>query len=287
MTVTGATKVLALLGDPVARSLSPQMHNAWIADFGLDAIYVALPISRDGAEDAFKQLARFGFHGVNVTVPFKERAAHHADACVQSVSQIGAANTLSWRHGVVTAHNTDFVATARAIEEEAPGFLRQAKKAIVLGGGGAARAMAFGIAVEEGPEIVIINRSKEKARVVAGLIAPFAGGGARVADWADLAHEMVGADVLLNATTLGMNCVDEIVWPLDALPAHAIVFDAVYTPLNTSLLNAARARGLRVVDGLSMLVHQGAEAFHIWFGQRPDTALARARLLSILQERPA
>jgi shikimate dehydrogenase len=285
MSVTGATKVLALLGDPVARSLSPQMQNAWIADFGLDAIYVTLRIPPSGADDAFRHIGKLELFGANVTVPYKELAARYAGSRAGIVEQIGAANTLCWTSNELIAHNTDYIATARAIEEAAPGFLRHAKKVIVVGGGGAARAMAFGVAGEDGPEIVIINRSLEKAQVIASAIAPRVKAGARAAAWADMAVEMQDGDLLINATTLGMYGVDETRWPVEALPAHAVVFDAVYIPLETPLLAAARARGLCVIDGLSMLTHQGAEAFQNWFGQRPDTQLARARLLSIIRGR--
>ncbi len=279
MTITGATKVLAILGNPVTHSLSPQMHAGWIADHGIDAAYVALPLAHDGVTEALRALRGVGFHGANVTVPFKEAAASAADVRSTDVEALGVANTLHWKDGTLHAHNTDWRGARRALDEVVPQWTRDVRHAVVVGGGGAARAMAYGVAQEGGPRVIIVNRSLEKARAIATSL------GAETRDWSDLPAALSDADLIINATSLGMTGAASIDWPLAGAKPTAIVFDAVYAPLETDLLKAARARGLRTVDGLGMLIHQGALAFEIWFGIKPDTAKARERLLAILAAR--
>lgn len=278
-TISGATRVLAILGSPVTHSLSPHMHAGWIADHGIDATYVALSLAHDGVRETMRALAQVGFHGANVTVPFKAAAAQAADVRSGDVETLGVANTLQWKDGKLHAHNTDWQGARRALDDAFPDWVRDVQHAVVIGGGGAARAIAYGIAHAGGPRVTIVNRALEKAQAIADLV----GGGARA--WADLPAVMRDADLIVNATSLGMTGAAPFDWPLGAAKPGAIVYDAVYAPLETDLLKGARARGLRTVDGLGMLIHQGALAFEIWFGVRPDTARARARLLAILAAR--
>ncbi len=279
MTITGATKVLAIFGNPVTHSLSPQMHAGWIADHGIDATYVALPLAHDGVSETMRALRHVGLHGVNVTVPFKEAAAQAADVRTGDVEALGVANTLHWKDGRLHAHNTDWQGARRALDDAFPDWARDARRAVVIGGGGAARAMAYGIARNGGPRVTIVNRSLEKAQAIAGFLS----GDARA--WSELPATLRDADLIVNATSLGMTGAASFDWPLANAKPGAIVYDAVYAPLETDLLKAARARNLRTVDGLGMLIHQGALAFEIWFGIKPDTAKARERLLAILAAR--
>lgn len=278
--ITGATKVLAIFGNPVAHSLSPQLHAGWIADHGIDATYVALEVQRDHARETLRALRRLGLHGANVTVPFKEDARHAADICTEDVTALGVANTLSWRDGGIHAHNTDWSGARAAIDEGAPGWIAEARRVLVIGAGGAARAMAFGL---RGPEIVVVNRTREKADEVVHFLASY--GAAEARDWSALPAAIADADVIVNASTLGMKGADAIDWPLALAKPGAIVLDAVYAPGGTDLVRKARARGLRTVNGLDMLIHQGALAFEIWFGVKPDTDKARQRLNAILAAR--
>ncbi|MDX2235287.1 MAG: shikimate dehydrogenase [Hyphomonadaceae bacterium] len=283
MTVTGATKVLAVLGDPVAHSLSPAMLGGWIADHGLDAVYVPLRVDRGEAARTFQALPGLGLHGANVTVPFKETALEAASVHSADVKTLGVANTLAWIGGQVHAFNTDCGGARAAIEEAHPGWAEAAQRVLVIGAGGAARAMAFGLVRGQGPHVTFVNRTRGKAEEAAALMRGF--GPTDAQDWSALPDAFAEADVIVNASTLGMTGHATHPWPIERAKPSAIVYDAVYAPLETDLLKAARLRGLRTVDGLGMLIHQGAMAFRIWFGVAPDTAKARARLLAILAAR--
>lgn len=281
--ISGTTKVLAVFGNPVTHSLSPQMHAGWIADHDLDAAYVPLEIHPEHALDTFRAVKRLGLYGANVTAPFKEDAFLAADVSTEGAAALGVANTLRRRGDLVEAHNTDWQGTRAALDEAAPDWLSGTRRVLIVGAGGAARAMGFGLLLEGAPEAVIVNRTEEKAADVARFLSAY--GDVRAAPMETLADEIAGADVIVNASSLGMKNGPSIEWPLMRARPEAIVFDAVYAPLETALLKAARARGLRTVDGLRMLVHQGALAFEVWFGVRPDPEKARARLLSILAAR--
>ena len=285
MTITGATKVLALFGNPVTHSLSPQMHAGWLGDHGIDATYVALPLANDSIDATMRKLRNVGFHGANITVPFKEAASAAADTRSKEVMALGVANVLHWADGKLHAHNTDWAGARAALDEAIPDWRASVKRAVIIGGGGAARAMAFALAGPDGPQISIVNRSPEKATAIAQLVAPFTGAVAEGLDWVALTGAMAQADLVVNATSLGMAGAAPFDWRLADLKPNAIVYDAVYAPLETELLKAARARGLRTVDGLGMLIHQGALAFEIWFGVKPDTHKARERLLAIVAAR--
>jgi len=271
--ISGATKILAVLGAPVTHSLSPQMHNAWLAEAGIDAVYAALPIG----PGAFAGLRDMGLFGVNVTVPFKERAAAIATDLDETAARLGAANVLAFRGGPVAGYNTDARGFIASLDEDAPGWRARVDAAVVLGAGGAARAIAWGLAAAGVGEILIANRTSARADDVAQLhpaMAPW--------PWERIDAAFARADLIVNATSLGLAGAASPAWPLHAAPAHAIVADAVYRPLETPLLAAARARGLAVVDGLGMLIHQGAAAFSIWFDVAPDVSRARGRLLAAL-----
>lgn len=272
------TKRYAVIGDPVSHSLSPLMHNGWIADHRLDASYEAVRVRSDDPVRTIRAMA--GYSGLNVTVPHKEAAARAAERASACARQLNAANTLTWRDDVLHGDNTDASGFVHSLDEAAPDW-RSAKTALVIGAGGAGRAVAFGLAGENSPAIVIVNRTLERADAAARLIGPHGANGVKARKWHELAACIAEADVIVNTTTLGMNDAP-FDWPLDAAKPGAIVADIVYRPLETGLLRAARARGLKTVDGLGMLIHQGALAFEIWHGVKPDTAKARERLMAAL-----
>jgi shikimate dehydrogenase len=273
------TRRYAVIGDPVSHSLSPLMHNAWIADHGFDASYEAVQLRSDDPVGAIRGLTRFA--GMNVTAPHKEAAAMAADDASPPVAAINAANTLTWRDGWLRADNTDIEGFARALNEAAPEW-RGAASALVVGAGGAGRGVAFAMAGQDGPQITIVNRTRERAQDAVRLIEPYCGQRVRARPWADLPACMAEADIIVNTTTLGVAGGPLFAWPIGAAPANAVVADIVYRPLETGLLRAARARGLRTVDGLGMLIHQGALAFELWFGVKPDTKRARQLLIAAL-----
>ena len=272
MTITAATKVYAIIGDPVAHSLSPIMQNGWIADHGLDAVYVALPLKSANAVAAIRALKQLGLAGANVTVPHKEAAARAADR-----SEAAIANVLRWEpDGTVSAFNTDGAGFLDSLDEAAPHWRGRATRALIVGAGGGAQ----GIAQALSPHVAtvhVINRTPERAEAVAKSIA-----NGRTLRWDDLERGFGAADLIVQTTTLGFDGADSPEWPLAVCKPTTILADIVYRPLETPFLAATRRRGLIAVDGLGMLIHQGARSFEIWFGVKPDAVKARARLVQAL-----
>jgi shikimate dehydrogenase len=272
MKITAATKVLAVVGDPVGHSLSPLMHNAWIADHGLDAVYVALPLRSNHPVAAFRALKGAGFAGLNVTVPHKEAAASAADR-----SEGAVANVLRWEEdGSLSAFNTDGLGFIDALDQAAPDWRARVKRVLILGAGGA----ALGVGTALSPHVDTIyfaNRTAERANAAASTLR-----NGRTLRWDDLERGFGAADLIIQTTTLGMSGQPDHDWPMQFSRPNAIVADIVYRPLETSFLAAARARGLTAMGGLGMFIHQGARSFELWFGVKPDTEKARARLIAAL-----
>ncbi|MBX9746420.1 MAG: shikimate dehydrogenase [Hyphomonadaceae bacterium] len=272
MIITAATKLLAVIGDPVGHSLSPLMHNAWIADHGLDAVYVALPLKTQDASSAIRALKGMGFAGLNVTVPHKEAAAKAADR-----SEGAVANVLRWEQdGSLSAFNTDGAGFIDALSEATPDWRVRVKRVLIVGAGGA----ALGIGAVLSPHVDTIhfaNRTPERGDAAASSIR-----NGRSLRWDDLERGFGAADLIVQTTTLGMAGQPVHDWPMQFTRPNAIAADIVYRPLETAFLAAARARGLTAIDGLGMFVHQGARAFELWFGVKPDVQKARARLLAAL-----
>jgi shikimate dehydrogenase len=270
MTITAATRVYAVVGDPVEHSLSPVMHNGWIADHGLDAVYVALPLKSENPVAALRALT--GFAGLNVTVPHKEAAAKAA-----ARSEAAVANVLRREEdGSFSAFNTDGAGFLDSLTESAADWRGQVRRVLILGAGGA----ALGIGQALSPFVDTIhfaNRTPARAEQTAAAIA-----NGRTMRWDDLERGFGHADLVVQATTLGMADQPDIEWPVSFCRPNAIVADIVYRPLDTDLLRAARERGLKTVDGLGMLIHQGARSFELWFGIKPDAAKARERLVAAL-----
>lgn len=271
MNITAATKVYAVIGDPVDHSLSPVMHNGWIADHELDAVYVALPLRTNDAVTAIRAL--HGFAGLNVTVPHKEAAAKAAARC-----ELAVANVLRREDdGAFSGFNTDGPGFLDALSEAAPDWRSRVRRVLILGAGGA--ALGVGRALSPCVDTIhFANRTVERGEQTASAIP-----NGRTTRWDDLERAFGHADLIVQTTTLGMVDQPEMNWPVSFCRPNAIVADLVYRPLDTPLLKAARERGLQTVDGLGMLIHQGARSFEIWFGIKPDIAKARERLLAALQ----
>ncbi len=272
MSITSATRLLVLLGDPVSHSLSPLMHNGWIADHGLDAVYVALRLESANPTETIRALKALDIAGANITVPHKEAAARAADVCDGIV-----ANTLHWGvNGVVSAFNTDGPGFLDALSEAAPNWAGQVRRVLIIGAGGAALAIGKGLSPRV-DTVCFINRTLARAQAAAESL-----GNGQHLRWEAMERGFADADLIVQATTLGLAGAPAPAWPVAHCRASTIVADIVYRPLQTELLRVARARGLTAMDGLGMLIHQGARAFEIWFGVRPDAATARARLLAAL-----
>jgi shikimate dehydrogenase len=274
--ISGVTRVLAVIGDPVDHSLSPAMHNGWIVDHGLDAIYIALPLTGADPLASLRGLRQFGLKGANVTVPHKEAAALSADR-----SEGAVANVLRWESdGSVSAFNTDGPGFLDSLDAAAPDWRGRLGRVLMLGAGGAAQAIATALSPHV-DTIHFANRTGARAERAAGALP-----NGRVLRWDDLERGFGAADLIVQATTLSMEAQPEIACPIAFCRANAIVADIVYRPLDTPLLSAARARGLVAVDGLGMLIHQGARSFELWFDIKPDVAKARTRLLAELGATP-
>ena len=275
--INGSTRLLGVIGWPVRHSRSPQMHAAAIEAAGLDLAYVPMEVAPERLADAIAGLRALGFLGCNVTIPHKVGVAQLADELTPAARAIGAANTLTFRpDSSIEGHNTDAEGAFEALEGDLPGFSAKGATVLVLGAGGTARGVAWGAAARGAARVLILNRTVATAQALAAeMQGLWPGREFRALHEASQVSQLDQLDVVLQATSLGMKPADAL--PIDPamLPATAAVLEAVYSPLETPFLAACRARGMRCVDGLSMLVAQGALSFERWTGIRPDRAAMR------------
>ena len=250
-------QVYGLLGNPVGHTLSPAMHEAAYAELGMDARYLAFEPDPGDVREAVHGADALGIRGLNVTIPFKQDVLAHVDPD-DLAARIGAANTIDFSADPPSGHNTDASGVLRALERHDVAV--DGREAVVVGAGGAGRAVAFALA-DAGATVAIANRTEERAHDLADDVPGAAGHGLD-----DLGSLVPGADLLVNATSVGME-EDRSPVPADALHADLAVLDAVYRPLETRLLREAGARGATTVDGAWMLLFQGVEAFEIWTGR--------------------
>lgn len=282
-TISGGARLAGVIGWPITHSLSPRLHGYWLSQNAIDGAYVPLGVSPDHLERALAGLAALGFAGANVTVPHKQRALAAVDEVAPVARRIGAVNTLIVQpDGRLYGTNTDAFGFLENLRERAPGWQAAAGPVLVLGAGGAARAVVAALIDAGVPELRIANRHIERAEAVAADI----GGPIRIVSWEQRADALPGIALLVNTTSLGMVGQPALQLDLSRLPPAAIVADIVYTPLTTPLLAAATARGNPVVDGLGMLLHQARPAFAAWYGHDPDvTDGLRRFLLEALSQR--
>ena len=256
-----------VMGWPIMHSRSPKLHNYWLAHYGLTGAYVPLAIEASGLEAALRALPALGFSGCNLTIPHKEAALRIVDEVSPLARRIGAVNCVVVRpDGSLEGRNYDAFGFVASLRERAPGLNFAGGPAVVMGAGGASRAIIAGLMDEGVPEIRLINRSPARAEALA---AEF-GGPVRALPWETRAGALEGAAIVVNTTSQGMVGEPPLDLALDALPVEALVVDIVYVPLETPLLASAKARGNRTVDGLGMLLHQGRPAFEAWFGVDPQ-----------------
>jgi shikimate dehydrogenase len=257
-----------VVGWPVAHSRSPLIHNYWLQAAGIDAVYEAVAVPPEADFRAkLEELREQGFAGVNVTIPHKEAAYAAVDTHDEAAAHLGAVNTILLTGGKISGHNTDgrgFIDSLAPVGDWASG------PALVLGAGGAARAIVGALLAAGLSDIRVSNRTRARAEAVAALAdTPENSGVVRVFDWAARAQAAEGATLLVNTTSLGMQGAPALDMSLDTLAAKATVADIVYVPLETDLLARARSQGHMPVNGLGMLVHQAAHAFDLWFGRHP------------------
>jgi shikimate dehydrogenase len=266
MKVTGSAVVAGVAGWPVKHSRSPLIHNYWIRKYGIDGAYVPFAIDPDGAHAAFRSLPSFGLAGMNVTAPHKEIAYRAMDEVDLWSQRLKAVNTIVVRDGVLCGSNTDAYGFLESLREAHPGWRPDAGPVVVLGAGGAARAIVGGLQEAGVPNILLANRTRERANAIEGEF----GEPIRAVAWEERAEALRGAALLVNTTSLGMGGQPLLDLVLDALPVDAAVYDIVYVPFETQLLAAARARGNLAIDGLGMLLHQARPGFCSWFGTDPE-----------------
>jgi shikimate dehydrogenase len=264
MTAETKARAACLIGWPAAHSRSPLIHHYWLRTLGIEGGYNIEAVPPEGFAEFVLHLSAHGFVGANVTIPHKERALALSapDARARAV---GAANTLWYDGGELRSTNTDIEGFIHNLDAAAPGW-DAAEEALVLGAGGSSRAVVFGL-IERGIKRVhLANRTIDRARALADQF----GASVHPVAWDAIGDLLVEAGLLVNTTSLGMHGQPPLVIDPGRLPSQAVVADLVYVPLETALLAAARARGLRTADGLGMLLHQAVRGFELWFGQRPQ-----------------
>jgi shikimate dehydrogenase len=265
--LSGRTRLAGIMGWPVAHSLSPRLHGHWLRRYGIDAAYVPLSVPPEQLPQALSALPALGFAGVNLTIPHKEAAVSLVDRLSPRAQRIRAVNTVVVEaDGMLSGDNTDGFGFIAALSESQVGWRAEAGPAVVLGAGGAARAVSVALLDAGVSEVRLLNRTPERARALADEL----GGSVQAVDWTARAAALDGAALLVNTTSLGMRGQPPLVLTLDSLPRTALVTDVVYTPLITPLLALAQARGNPVVDGLGMLLHQARPGFRAWFGVDPE-----------------
>ncbi len=258
--LTGSARLAGVIGWPVAHSRSPRIHGTWLARHAIDGAYIPLPVAPEDFAEVVRALAKAGFAGVNITIPHKQAAFDLCDVVDPFATRAGAVNTLIFKPGGITGLNTDgsgFLANLTA-----HGVNPAAGPALILGAGGAARAI--GAALQDaGAEVTFCNRTPARAAELAASL------GAATLPWDSRAAALADFALLVNTTSLGMTNHPPLDISLAAAPASLAVADIVYAPLQTPLLAAAAARGLRAVEGLGMLLHQAVPGFAAWFGVTP------------------
>jgi shikimate dehydrogenase len=286
--IVGSTRVAAVIGHPVAHSLSPALHNAAFRAAGVDWVYVALDVAPGDAVRALDAMRALGLGGLSVTMPHKEHMAAAVDVLAPAARALASVNTVvRCADERLEGHSTDgagFVASLRDGGCEPTG-----RRVLVLGAGAAARSVIDALARERVAEIVVVNRSIERAQQAVGLAA----GLGRVGTLDDVGD----ADIIVNASSVGMGAHGsastggpitgsaDILVPIELLRPSHVVADLVYHPLETPMLAAARAVGAHTIDGLGMLVHQAALQQQLWLGVMPDTAVMRAAAMNELSSR--
>ena len=266
MSLSGKARLAGVMGWPVEHSLSPRLHGYWLEQHGIDGAYVPLAVAPNDLPTALTALPALGFRGVNLTLPHKEQALDLCQEVDDLARRIGAVNTIVVRDGGLFGSNSDAFGFLENLKEGAPDWRAEAAPAVVLGAGGASRAVVVALADAGVPEVRLVNRTRERAEALATAL----GGALSVYDWDRREAALAEAGLLVNTTTLGMAGQPPLDLDLGALPVEAVVTDIVYTPLMTPLLQAARTRGNPLVDGLGMLLHQARPGFEAWFGVRPE-----------------
>ncbi len=268
MSHSGKTMLAGVMGWPVSHSRSPRLHGFWLEAYRIDGAYVPLAVPVEGFERALRALPDLGFRGVNVTLPHKEQALALADDADDIARRIGAANTVVVREdSSLFVTNTDAFGFMENLEQKAPNW-PAGRPAVLLGAGGAGRAVIVALLEAGVPSVRVANRTAERTRALA---ADF-GAVIEPVGWDERSDALDGVGLLVNGTQLGMTGQPPLEIALDALGEDAVVYDLVYAPLETDLLARAGRRHLTTVDGLGMLLHQARPGFAVWYGREPEVS---------------
>ena len=263
--MTAGARAACVVGWPVKHSRSPLIHNYWIEQHKLDAVYRYEEIPPEAFADFISHLSARGYVGANITIPHKEAALVLSEPDDRARA-VGAANTLWLAQGHLHSTNTDVEGFTANLDASVPGWDDALDEAVVLGAGGSARAVVYGLIERGCGRIHVVNRTPERAEALRQRF----GEAVRAAHWSALPHLLARAGLLVNTTSLGMTGQPPLEVELSPLHADAVVADLVYVPLETPLLAAARGRGLVTADGIGMLLHQAVRGFQLWFGVRPE-----------------
>ncbi len=284
MKISGKTGVCGVIGDPVEHTLSPVMHNAAFEELNLDFVYLAFRVRREELREAIIGARSLDLQGLNVTMPHKNAVMRYLDEIDSTARSIGAVNTILNDEGRLMGYNTDGIGALKALEEN--GITPNGKKLLLLGAGGAGKAIAFH-AAREVEELVILNRTPQKAKKLAEVLRKEfnkkINGDALSTEI--MKEELRDADILVNATSVGMHPnIDQSLVPPSSLRPDLCVMDIIYTPLETKLAKDAKAIGAKVVSGIEMLFYQGAASFEIWTNHPAPVKVMKQAVLNKLSE---
>jgi shikimate dehydrogenase len=278
-------ELYGIFGFPIGHSLSPLMHNTAFAHHQLNAVYLPFAVHPNQIEAAVKAIGALQIRGINVTIPHKQAVMRWLDELSPEARLIGAVNTIHLRDGRLYGYNTDGIGFLRALQEA--GCDVGGRTVLLLGAGGAARAIAVQLCLADTQRLYLANRTQSRAEALAASLKegfPDADINVTAMGESFLSALLPRIDIVVNATSVGMHPHDHLPLPVDKLGSRHVVCDIVYRPLHTPLLHAAQCQGARTVDGLGMLLHQGAKAFEIWTGRPFPIALIRTQLQAILAE---
>ncbi len=273
MKITGRTSVYGIFGYPVKHSLSPLMQNAAFKELGIDAVYVPFEVRPENLKEAIDGVRTLGIKGLNVTIPHKERVIEHLDYLSDDAELLGAVNTVKNENGELTGYNTDAEGFLRSLIEE--GVELEGKRALMFGAGGAARAVGYALLKGGVKFLNIVNRNFSRAKEVGELLGKR--GNVLVYPLKESTVEALlkDVDLIVNTTSVGMKPEDPVLFDYSKISEGITVVDIIYNPPETPLLKVAKERGCKTVNGLGMLVHQGAVAFEIWTGEKAPVETMR------------
>lgn len=279
--ISANTKLAAVIGDPISHSLSPKIHNYFLERYQIDGLYLPLKVKAEDLENAVRHLAKTGFCGFNVTLPHKEEIFKICDHKSQTALKVKAVNTVViTKEGKLFGHNSDGEGFIQNIRQQAPDFNFKGKNIVILGAGGATRAIYFALLKEGVAKITLSNRSLDKAQILIDDFANnFPNASLQLVGWKEREEELKDCDLLVNCTSLGMTGQEKLSISLKNLNKKALVTDIVYNPLMTDLLIQAQKQGNKIITGIGMLINQALVGFELWFGMKPENDPALEKLL--------